>query len=956
MNARSRTRRGWVRRSIWIAWIALTVLPWTAPVMSGPLRHAQNAAPGAGRIGVVVRLDAPSVVDVYAAQQAAGSVTAADLAAATQAQLAAVEQTQQAFLAQLAGHDAQLIYRVQRVYNGVAVRVPADTLTDLAALPGVRSIHPLIPKTPDNSRAVPRIGAWNAWQAASALTGDGVTLAVIDTGIDYLHTMFGGSGMGYANNDLTQVGDATDFPGAKVIGGFDFAGDSYNADARSARFQPIPEPDPDPMDCHGHGTHVAGSAAGYGVTATGETYHGVYPPAPALSIGPGAAPHARLYALKVFGCRGSSELVDQAIEWAIDPDGNGDFGDRVDVINLSLGSPFGAVDDLSAEAAEAAAKTGVVVVASAGNSGDLFYAVSSPSVANAVISVAASTLPEWTAERLAEFSSRGPRRGSGGIKPDLTAPGDSIRSARAGTGSDWASASGTSMSAGLVSGALALLRQAHPAHPQIGPGWTAAELKALVMNTALPLTNDQGHSYSPTRAGAGFIALERALASQVIAYNAADPDQVSINFGAPEVLDRHWAVAAVRVANKGSTAITLTVGYSATSDLPGAVLMVETGRVLTLPPGGLATTPLTLTVDAAALRHLPEPALSQDALAPRSWPAEMSGYVTLTPPAGQGGQPELRVPVYVAPQPIAQFQAVPAALEFGTAVRATAWITHTGVGPAPDLAAGAPPTLPVALGGVFTLQQRSAPITHAPDGTPSQGRYAHADLAAVGMALRPAATSLPKTLAFALATYGAWSTPHEVRFFVLFDLNLDGVADLRLINSDAVAWRMGESGDSDAFIAALVDLRSGEIAPQLALNGYPADQADTRLFNSRVMVLPMSVADFERAGGARQFAYAVESYSEDIANALPLGLAVDRTPWIWVDLDAPGLAAAAAGNALPLVAIRPDDEVQIDFVAAGLAADQGLLVVYPYNAVERQVMMIPVGLRRNYHLPWVPAP
>ena len=72
---------------------------------------------------------------------------------------------------------------------------------------------------------------------------------------------------------------------------------------------PVPVPDPNPLDCEGHGSHVAGTTAGLGVTKAGDTYTGGYStdidPA-TMSIGPGVAPGASLYALKVFGCEGDT--------------------------------------------------------------------------------------------------------------------------------------------------------------------------------------------------------------------------------------------------------------------------------------------------------------------------------------------------------------------------------------------------------------------------------------------------------------------------------------------------------------------------------------------------------------------------------------------------------------------------------------------------------------------------
>ena len=88
------------------------------------------------------------------------------------------------------------------------------------------------------------------------------------------------------------------------------------------------------------------------------------------TIGPGVAPKADIYGLRVFGCEGSTDVVVDAIEWAVDHD--------MDVINMSLGSSFGTADDPSAVASTNAAKAGVIVVTSSGNSGPNQYIIGSP--------------------------------------------------------------------------------------------------------------------------------------------------------------------------------------------------------------------------------------------------------------------------------------------------------------------------------------------------------------------------------------------------------------------------------------------------------------------------------------------------------------------------------------------------------------------------------------------------
>ncbi|MFC3898814.1 S8 family serine peptidase [Lentzea rhizosphaerae] len=226
------------------------------------------------------------------------------------------------------------------------------------------------PKKLTNASAVRLTRTSEAWRSFGRF-GDGVRIGVIDTGIDYRHADFGGG----------------TFPTAKVVGGHDFAGDAYTGKPGS-----LPEPDADPLDCEGHGTHVAGTAAGFGVNRDGSTYRGSYSSIDldSLKIGPGTAPHALLYALKVFGCEGSTNLTAQALDWALDPNGDGDFSDRLDVVNLSLGSDFGAADDPDALFVRKLVEHGVVVVAAAGNGGDFYDVAGSPGNAPDAISVANS--------------------------------------------------------------------------------------------------------------------------------------------------------------------------------------------------------------------------------------------------------------------------------------------------------------------------------------------------------------------------------------------------------------------------------------------------------------------------------------------------------------------------------------------------------------------------------------
>jgi Subtilase family./Peptidase inhibitor I9. len=158
---------------------------------------------------------------------------------------------------------ARVQYRVTRVYNGIAVFAEPSRVEAIRALPGVKSVRPLVLHTTANATSVPHLGVpLGVWQAL-ANAGDDVKVGVIDSGLDYQHAMFGGAGResDYKANDRTKINDGF-FPTARVVGGWDFAGDDYGGGGAAT-------PDPDPMDCGGHGTHVAGASAAPASAPTG---------------------------------------------------------------------------------------------------------------------------------------------------------------------------------------------------------------------------------------------------------------------------------------------------------------------------------------------------------------------------------------------------------------------------------------------------------------------------------------------------------------------------------------------------------------------------------------------------------------------------------------------------------------------------------------------------------------
>ncbi len=269
--------------------------------------------------------------------------------------------------------NARVLGRVQLVLNAVFVEVDAAVLPQLAQNPNVARIAPVANYSIDLSETVPYIGA-SAVQA-KGITGKGIKVAVLDSGIDYTHAALGGSGnvADFDANDPTII-ERRSFPTKKVVGGYDFVGSDWTGGDGS----PPEAPDPDPLDAgpgRGHGTHVAHIIAGKG----------------------GVAPGASLYAVKVCSsvstsCSGIALI--EGMEFAADPNGDGRIRDRVDIINMSLGSDYGQPfdDDLSL-AVNNASRLGILTVSSAGNGSDKPYIAGTPASAATALSVAQTSVP-----------------------------------------------------------------------------------------------------------------------------------------------------------------------------------------------------------------------------------------------------------------------------------------------------------------------------------------------------------------------------------------------------------------------------------------------------------------------------------------------------------------------------------------------------------------------------------
>ena len=365
--------------------------------------HRLAGVPAKGSYAFLLKLSTQSTGHVYDATLAQGRSAAG---AAARNQLATVHAAQRSVIAALPS-GSHVLYETHAVLAGVAVYTNVANVSALQRISGVAAVYPIAPKTPSLSYSVYLQKAPQVWADYGDL-GANSSIAIIDTGVDYTHADFGGSGnpadyqTALANDTVAPI-----YPDPNKISteSYDFAGDCYDptggvtATCPDSAANLTPQPDPNPLDCEGHGTHTSGIAAGYGENPDGTTFTGDYTSLASLTsqqyqdtfrIGPGMAPEAKLFEYKVFGCNGPTSLVGAAIDRAADPNNDGSTADHVDVISMSLGTDYASPQDGDAIASNAASQLGISVVAAAGNGGDLFDVSGSPGNAQRAISVAAS--------------------------------------------------------------------------------------------------------------------------------------------------------------------------------------------------------------------------------------------------------------------------------------------------------------------------------------------------------------------------------------------------------------------------------------------------------------------------------------------------------------------------------------------------------------------------------------
>jgi subtilisin family serine protease len=908
----------------------------------------------------------------------------------------------------------KVLSRTTTLLNSLTVRAASARIPELQQMPGVASVHRVRLHRRCLSTSVPFLYAPAVWAAPTSLTGRGVRVGIIDTGIDYTHADFGGGGKpdDYRANDPSRI-EAGSFPTAKVVGGTDLAGDDYDASGLEGSAVPVPDDDPLDPPGDGHGTHVAGIAAGFGVLTNGATFRGPYgtnTTTNAFAVAPGVAPEALLYAIKVFGGGGSTALTEEALDWAADPNGDGNTSDRLDVVNLSLGDPFGVQDPLDPEqvAVKRLNDLGCVVVIAAGNDGNVYYAAGAPGIAPEALTVAnifhdgvafssvevtappalagnyacvegeftprlsaigpvsgplvyaspndacgallnsnsvagrvalldrgtcffsdkvrhaqragaigaivvnnasdapftmggngdnsdlripavmisrsdgeifkrnltngltvklaatAATLHPELADLANETSSRGPTLYRGQLKPDLAAPGTSIKSASAGSGSGGVVYTGTSMSCPHAAGAAALLRQLHPS-------WTAPEIKAALMNTAQPCRDQAGLPYPESRTGSGRIDLAAAVKTAVIARNADFPAGVSLSFGAFTLGTNLTVRHAIRLDNHGpSTSFNVAVSNSLSQ--PGVTLQPAT-NTLSVSSNSSATLELTLSIVPSQLRPQPDPTSpAKVGDRPRFHLPEASGAVYF-----DNGAARLHVPWHVTAQALSSLA-----------------VATTNAG----LPAGNPAELALPVHG---SSAHAAPLSSVFEfGALSPGRGLSfpedgGDILAVGAASDLARVSSfnAARLFFGMATAGKWTTPQRVlqNLDIEIDLNGDGNAEYLLSNSSQGNLTADEVENPGEANDSLITVAHGAGGTDLIGGGIwnvldPAFR-DTAPYHNGTVIHSILARDVGLTAAAPAFRYRAVTLG-------PLG-ASDSTDWIAFNPARPKLDATPYG-------------------------------------------------------------
>jgi hypothetical protein len=897
-----------------------------------------------------------------------------------------LDQKQQALADRLTSPEfnASIIYRTQTATNGIAVLVRPEQWEALAHLPGVINVAVIHPKMLRVNSSINYMGTRNFWDPVRLNgRGEGIGIAVIDTGLDFVHRAFGGSGDGtptgtgtnsYVRNATTIGGatPATNFPTAKVIWGWDVVGDAYNGGFGTPPNN-TPAPDPNPMDVNGHGTACSSLAAGFGVTSANLTYAGPWDAtnpdtaAATTKVSPGIAPLASLYALRVFGIAGATFVSADAVDiatavriWQLGPAGD-PLPPRLaaltgaapvprtpilSVLSMSLGDDAGLdyVGDPDTDSANNATAAGLSVLAAAGNAGDNYYIAGTPANATGAISVAASFNGQGgtTADAMASYSARGPRPSDSKLKPDITGPAEAVSTASVGSNNGNRSFNGTSSATPHVAGAMALIRQ-------LRPGYTAEEYKALMLNSVRvdPRVTAAGAFYGISRIGVGRITLDPIDNFPTALAMAVDPDApVNVSFGlvSVPVSGSQQLNKMVRVVNKENVARTFNVTFTDWATTPGATYSLPDGGVVNVPANGQATLRVRLDVAGSQLRH------SRDAQAAstqggnaRNFPSEAAGRLQFTEVGGSGHS--MRLSVHSVVRPTSALNATPTAMNTNPTQMFTLNGTGINTGPNTSTLTNNPADI-VSQAKAFELQYQNL--------TSSGTIFEQSEIKYVGItsdfALRPnpfdptsGAGNQSTVMVFAVAMHKDFATPGELgtQVRILIDRNRTGTTDIVLRNyTPSGAPNVYQTGTSPTN----ANVSDGAVVTSTGLFANVTTAVQNNMLNTNIALLPVRVQQLGITAATAHFNYKVQVTRHDA-----LGYTVNsESPWLTYDVANPGIDSSSPTTTLEPFMFNGQPATNV-----GVAVNQtniinngslGMLMVYPHNAMGQRTQVIPAQL------------
>ncbi|WP_369822131.1 S8 family serine peptidase [Saccharomonospora sp. CUA-673] len=468
------------------------------------------------------------------------------------------------------------------------------------------------------------------------------------------------------------------------------------------------------------------------------------------------------------------------------------------------------------------------------------------------------------------------------------------------------------MAAPHAAGIAALVRETKP-------DWSATEVKNGLMNTAVHEITADGTVVGPQRVGTGRIDAAAAVEGDVLAYSLRDRDAVSLSFGVLEVDSPTVETKIVRVENKGDEPARYSVGYDASSTVPGVSVELSKDAV-DVPAGGTATLTVRLRVqDPEALRKTIDPTLEREQLdVARQFVAEEAGRLVFTP---QGDGSRLHLPVHAAPKPAADLKHSRSV----TLAGGEGEVTFRGRG----LDQGEGAEAYRSMVSIMELHAESRPLPPCRGEEPNgecviNGTAKGGDLQYVG------ATSVGEGenafVAFGLSTWGTWTNLGGNTIpYVQIDVDGDGEADYETY--------VGNMPSTDVLVAQTVDLSDESVVDVQPINGQFGD-VDTNAFDSDVAVLPVSMTalGIDPDAESHEISYTVGTFSSRYGD--PETGDIDRLAEpVTFDAAAPEYAVSGPDGAALSYVAGPGQKFTVTRNAGSASAGsaEGLLVLGHHN-------------------------